>query len=124
MSGKRTLLLAGVLFLLLFAAAPSALLAQTASSGLVSGVVTDPSGAAVPNATVTLEQHATGLKQTTQTDSTGRYAFPAVDPSDYTVKFSAQGFQAIEVSQLHVEVQKAYSVDMKMTAVAALPNRL
>ena len=119
MSGKRTLLLAGILFLLLFAAAPSALFAQTASSGLVSGVVTDPSGAAVPNATVTLEQHATGLKQTTQTDSTGRYAFPAVDPSDYTVKFSAQGFQAIEVSQLHVEVQKAYSVDMKMTIGAA-----
>ena len=115
MSGKRSILLAALFFLLIFAVAPSALQAQTATAGLVSGVVTDPSGAAVPGATVTLEQHGTGLKQTTQSDGTGRYAFPAVDPSDYTLRFTAQGFQLVEVSQLHVEVLKAYTVDMKMT---------
>lgn len=93
-------------------ALPAALHAQTASSGLVSGVVKDSSGAVVPRATVSLEEHTTGVVQTTLTDSIGRYAFPAVNPGDYTVRFTAQGFQSSVVGELQVQVLKSYTVNM------------
>jgi len=63
-------------FLCLFALSPASLYAQGSTTGLVTGVVTDPSHATVPGATVTLERKATNTSQTTVTDSAGSYIFP------------------------------------------------
>src|ERR1043165_3733727 len=65
--------------------------AQVASATL-SGTVTDPSGAIVPGATVTLEQKATAFSRATRTDSLGGYVFDQVPPGEVTVSVSAQGF--------------------------------
>jgi Carboxypeptidase regulatory-like domain len=94
--------------------APS-LAAQSASTALISGAVTDPSGAIVVGASVTLVDHGTGVAQVAKTGKDGRYVFPAVNPGDYSLNFTAQGFTTTIVNELHVEVQKNYTVNMSLT---------
>ena len=100
--------------LCLFALSPASLHAQSATTGLVTGVVTDPSHATVPGAIVTLERKATNTVQTTVTDSAGSYIFPAVEPGEYTVKITAKGFRASVVNQVKVEVLKSSSVNITL----------
>ena len=69
--------------------------AQTVT-GVVSGTVTDPSGLAVPGATVTLMNEATGDPRTTTTDPSGDFVFPSVLPGAYTVRVVAHGFQNLQ----------------------------
>ena len=79
MQSKR---LASVLALLAIMALflPSLALAQNIVTGGISGTVTDPSGAVVPNAKVSLKNSATGETQSTNTTSTGLYNFPLLKP--------------------------------------------
>src|SRR5260370_30294113 len=72
--------------LCLFALSPVWLHAQSATTRLVTGVVTDPSQATVPGAIVTLERKATNTAQTTLSAYAGSYIFPAVEPGEYTAK--------------------------------------
>src|SRR5262245_4377316 len=74
--------------LLLFTASA---LAQT-SRGTVSGIVSDPTGAVVPGATVTLTNDQTGVSRTTNTNGEGVYRFDAVDLGSYSLKIAATGF--------------------------------
>src|SRR6516165_6656530 len=67
--------------------------AQSLTSGSVTGTVTDPSGAAVPNATVTLKNNDTGAAQNTTTNSTGAYRFALLNPGSYGISVKATGFQ-------------------------------
>jgi hypothetical protein len=69
--------------------------AQNLTNGAVSGTVTDPSGAVIANATVTLKNRATEATQASHTNSTGYYTFPFVQPGDYAVTVSAPGFQSV-----------------------------
>src|SRR5579884_772847 len=73
-----------------------ALHAQSLTSGAVIGTVTDPSGAAVPNATVTLKNNDTGATQSTTTTGTGAYRFALLNPGSYSVSTKAQGFQGMQ----------------------------
>ena len=88
---------------------------QSATTGLVTGVVTDPSGASVPGAMVTLLQQTTNAIQTATTGADGRYVFPAVTPNDYKLQVSASSFQTTVVNDVHVEVLKAYTVNAVLT---------
>src|SRR5436853_6958335 len=106
MSGKTSLRLLGAACLLLLSLIPA--LAQTATSGLLSGVVTDLSGALIPGVSVILQQHTTNAKMQVTTDSLGHYVFPVVDPSDYTLTFASNEFQNAVVSQLKVHEQYDY----------------
>jgi hypothetical protein len=114
MLNKRFMFFVGVAVICLLTLAPAALFAQSASTALVTGLVTDPSGAVIVGATVTMQQHGTGTSQSTVTDSDGRYNFPAVNPDDYTISFAAKGFQTTVVNLLKVEVFKGYTVNMAM----------
>ncbi len=67
-------------------------------SGGVQGTVQDANGAAVPNATVTLINSATGVKQTVLSNSTGVYRFVSLAPGGYTVSAEVQGFSPTSVS--------------------------
>lgn len=68
--------------------------AQTTISGDIAGTVTDPSGAAVPNATVTVTNTGTGATTTLTTDAAGTYRAALLKPGDYTVTAAASGFQS------------------------------
>ena len=63
------------------------------SNAVVQGSVTDPSGAAIAGATVTVTNTATGLSQTTKSDSSGNYQVPALQIGNYDVSVDASGMQ-------------------------------
>ena len=90
--------------LLLFAlfAGSSLARAQLAGKGELKGTVTDPSGAVVPNATVTAVQTTTGQSITRTTNSSGLYDISPLDPGIYTVTVEAQGFRKQTQGDVHV----------------------
>jgi hypothetical protein len=69
---------------------------QSLVSGDITGIITDPTGAVVPNATVTLRNKATGQTPTATTNSAGIYRFSLLPPGQYIVSASASGFQNAE----------------------------
>jgi len=74
---------------------PSLLLAQSTVNGAISGTVTDPSGAVLPDLTVTLKSVDRGFTQTTRTNAQGFYQFPLLQPGVYTVTVSAANFKTV-----------------------------
>jgi hypothetical protein len=84
------------IIVLVLALAASGLLAQSASnSGTIYGTVTDPTGAIVPGAAISIENPVSGLSRQTQTDSAGHYQFTNLPLNPYHVKISATGFAAV-----------------------------
>src|SRR3954465_828377 len=79
--------------------------AQTAT-GVLQGNVTDPSGAAIPDAKVTVENQRTGVKQSLVTNAEGRYVQPFLVPSEYRLTVEKPGFQKFVTSDIHVDVQQ------------------
>ena len=74
------------------------LLAQTTvSTGSIVGTVTDPSGAVVSGATVSVVNVATGQTISTKTNSSGAYTSGAVVPGNYKVQIGAKGFSSVSV---------------------------
>src|SRR2546421_1079667 len=71
----------------------SPLLAQRADRAVISGVVTDEQGAAVPGATVTIHNEATGVDTVTVTNSAGAYTSPPLVLGRYSVTVDVQGFK-------------------------------
>ena len=92
----RSMLALCVSLFLLLIASPS-LLAQTAGTGALSGTVTDPSGAVVPNVTVTATSVDTGAVRTATTGGDGSYIISLLQPGNYRVRFDAAGFKPVEV---------------------------
>ena len=68
------------------------LLAQSAGTAGLTGTITDPSGAAVPNVTVTLTSNDTNQVRTATTGGDGVYRFTLLPPGAYKVRFAANGF--------------------------------
>jgi hypothetical protein len=101
------------LFTLLFFNLTFAAFAQT-SRGTVSGTVTDPTGAVISGAAVTLTNTATTVTRSTVTNSQGIYRFDAVDLGDYTIKFTATGFGEIVKSNIVVSANQIASIDTQM----------
>jgi hypothetical protein len=62
------------------------------STGTIRGTVTDPSGAAIPNATVTATATNTGLSRTAASNDSGIFVFPNLPIGGYTLKVAARGF--------------------------------
>jgi len=86
--------------LFLFFLAVSALIGPTlaaqsaGNSTSVTGTVTDPSGAVVPNATVEIRNPVSGFSRSTSTDASGKFSIPNVPFNPYHVSVSGQGFAA------------------------------
>ncbi|HKQ91603.1 MAG TPA: TonB-dependent receptor [Blastocatellia bacterium] len=87
--------------------------AQT-SRGTVSGTVTDPTGAVISGANVTLTNTATTVSRSTVTNNEGIYRFDAVDLGDYTIKFTATGFGEVLKSNVFVSANQIAAVDTQL----------
>jgi hypothetical protein len=88
--------------------------AQSITTGDIAGTVTDPSGAVVQGATVTLKNTATGVTSTVSSNGTGAYRFPFLNPGDYTVTVSMRGFAASAPHTATVTVGQASTVNVQL----------
>jgi len=78
-------------------------MAQTGGQGAISGTVTDPSGALVPNATVIARNNGTGVETRRTASSGGLYNISPLIPGTYTVTVTASGFSTFKQENLVVE---------------------
>jgi hypothetical protein len=85
--------------------------AQTSGVGNISGDVTDATGAAVPNATVTIINTGTGITREIRTNGKGEYLVPFLQPGSYEVIATAPGFGKVDRKNLTVNVGQILSVD-------------
>jgi len=82
-------------------------------TGTILGTVTDPSGAAIPGAEVTLRNPNTGYLHSLESDSTGSFVFLSVPVGDgYVIEVSAKGFEKSVQSGIKLLVNQSYRVDM------------
>ena len=98
---KRNSLLMFVLgvVIMLALAAPTKVTAQVSvSTGGITGTITDPQGAVVGGAKVTISDAGAGISKATITDSTGYFTFGALAPGAYAVKVEATNFKTYQTS--------------------------
>jgi hypothetical protein len=103
----------GVLLPILFFSFLYGVMAQT-DRGAITGVVTDPAGAVISAAAVSLTNPATGVKMATKTSGAGVYTFPQVPPADYDIAAEATGFKKAVVQGIHVGVLQRLMIDLKL----------
>jgi Carboxypeptidase regulatory-like domain/TonB dependent receptor-like, beta-barrel len=119
--GSRWLSTAVWLLPLVLASAllPAAVQAQL-YTGSVTGVVTDPSGAAVPSAKVTLVDQNKGYAYTATTDpGTGRYLLRSIPPGTYKITVEAASFQSLVQTGITLDVNQNLSLDFSLKVGAA-----
>ncbi|MGC2767167.1 MAG: carboxypeptidase-like regulatory domain-containing protein, partial [Candidatus Acidiferrum sp.] len=116
MSGKQLIkfLATGFLAAFLGFAGSGLGLAQEAVTGTFRGVVTDSSGAIVPNAKVKALQIGTGLVREAQTNELGSYVIPGLPPGEYELTASAPSFSTIERPSVQLMVAQDETVDFKL----------
>src|SRR6266850_5642098 len=85
----------------------------------VNGTVTDPQGAAVVGAKVSVTSSATGVSREAATDTGGRYAVPGLPPGVYLMRVSASGFATSEIKDLHLDVGRAVTLDVPLKVAKA-----
>ena len=88
--------------------------AQSASSGTVAGTITDPSGAVIPSATVTLTDASTNNSRNATTNAAGRYFFADVAPGNYNVSVSKAGFSTVKAENQSVQVGLSLTVNLAL----------
>jgi hypothetical protein len=101
----RSILLTGALGLTVVAQEPT---------GIISGTVTDPSGAVVPSARITITHHGTGASRVISPNTEGLFSAPALPAGDYEVRAELQGFRTL-VREAEVVVGSTTTVGLSMT---------
>jgi Carboxypeptidase regulatory-like domain len=104
-----------VVFVLLFLTAG---LLGAQSGGTLSGVVTGPSGAVVPNARVTVKNVATGQSAEALTNAEGIFSVPNLGPGEYEVSASAEGFEG-KTARAAVAAGGVQKLDLSLAAAGA-----
>ncbi|GGG90263.1 carboxypeptidase regulatory-like domain-containing protein [Silvibacterium dinghuense] len=84
-------------------------------NGQLRGTVTDPSGATIKSASITLTDEHTAQVRSTDTDGAGAYVFNALQPSVYTLKISAPGFAPAERTHIALATQDFLTLDVPLS---------
>src|SRR5579862_5487629 len=100
-----------VILAVLFVGLPFAAYGQRAT---IVGTVTDPSGASVPNVTITVTSVETGLSTKIQTNDAGQYVVPDLNIGHYNVKAEAAGFKVAEQKNITIQVDDRARIDFQM----------
>ncbi len=104
--------LLGLLALLLVCSV--SLFAQTTTTAPMSGTVSDPTGAVIGNAVVTVKNNATGTEFKTTTNSGGAYVVPALGVGVYTVTIEANGFKKAVVQDVTMQAATPATVNVTL----------
>jgi len=99
-------------------------LAQGETTSAIVGTVTDPSGAVLPGATVTVTNVENGLKRLVKTDDSGRFSFPQLKPGTYAVKAEADRFEAQQNNTVSAGLGQKQTVDFKLNIASATESIL
>jgi hypothetical protein len=89
--------------------------AQVAGSGAIQGRVTDPSGAVIPGATVTVLENSTSVSTVRATTSAGLYTVSPLQVGEYTISVAAPGFETTVQEHIQVNATQTVGLDFKMT---------
>src|SRR5437870_4508773 len=87
---------------------------QIGGSGSIQGNVTDPSGAVVPQATVTAVNLATGVETVRRTTAAGFYVLSPLPAGGYNVRVAAAGFQTLTQEQVLVDALATVSLSLQL----------
>ena len=98
------------LFVLLACIGSIALHAQTSTQGSVTGTVTDPSGAVIGGASISITNGATNAQFKTTADGSGNFSFPLLEPGTYSVSIAAPGFASYRADNVVVNVGQVTSI--------------
>ena len=93
--------------------------AQLAGTGNIQGTVSDPSGAVIPNAQVTLTEQATGVKHQTATSGGGVFSFPNLTVGTYNLSVTGSGFKEYTRTGIVLEVGSNIGVNVTLTIGSA-----
>ena len=80
----------------------------------ITGTVTDPAGATVPNATISATHLQSNYRYTTKSNESGNYALPQLREGEYQIKAEAQGFNEFVSQNLQVMARDVRRIDIRM----------
>ena len=92
---------------------------QGETTSAIVGSVTDPTGAAIPGASVTITNIDNGLKRSVKTDDAGRFSFPQLKPGTYSVNAEADHFEPQRNNSVSAELGQKQTVDFKLNIASA-----
>ena len=98
--------------ILLLLALVSSMAGQASYTAQIRGVVTDSTGALVPNATITITNDATNIARTASSDGHGQYFVTGLRPAVYTIKVQGAGFRVVEKKNVVLQVDQETTVDV------------
>src|SRR5215471_13757119 len=104
---------------LIFASVIATSIAYAQSTASLRGTITDPSGAVIPDAMVTLKSAENGSSRKTATDINGEYSFLQVTPKDYNLIAEKSGFATVTNGHVKLLVSTPETLDLKMSLSAA-----
>jgi hypothetical protein len=87
--------------------------------GGITGVVSDPSGGVIPNATVTVVAESTSLTRSVKTSGSGAYTFVDLPIGNYTVTYEAQGFNTQKTPHIPVQADRTVTLSAQLKVAAA-----
>jgi hypothetical protein len=93
---------------------PAAAVFGQIDTGVISGKVTDPSGAVVPGAQITVTQTETNIQSVAQSNVDGMYRVPSLRPGPYKVSVTAAGFKALSRDGLTLRIGENLAVDVAL----------
>ena len=99
------------------AATPASAQGETTSA--IVGSVTDPTGAAIPGAMVTIASTENGLKRSVRTGDSGRFTFPQLKPGAYAVRVEADRFATQQNNSVIAELGQKQTVDFRLNIASS-----
>ncbi|ADW71015.1 TonB-dependent receptor [Granulicella tundricola] len=115
----RKLTLTLLAFATMFLAATPPAGAQATTTGNLAGTVTDPSGAAIPNAKLIISDPATGSRNTQTTNSVGAYTFSDLQVGTYILSTTYPGFATTVTKDIGIETGRSINLNVALVLGAA-----
>lgn len=101
-------------FFLLFSVVSLTSMAQTSTTGAITGGVTDTAGDVVPGVNITLTNQATGEMRTAVTSKEGTYRIPQLPPGLYRIEAGKSGFKSMTSQDLRINVTETLSFSLQL----------
>jgi hypothetical protein len=95
-------------------ASPTPAFGQASYTAQIRGVVTDPAGAVIPNANITITNDATNISLAAHSDDRGEYILTGLRPATYTIKVEVRGFQTLEKRNVVLQVDQQTTMNFEL----------